>query len=248
MLEAFAHQGDGLRRAALHVGTRLISLVSQGDEAVEQPLLWQLCLALQGHGYPPVVLDGTSLETPERPGLLDLLQHTPWRPGGALEADWTVMPAAAGLRRLARERAARPPLEQLGRLLRGSGVVLLMARAELLAPVLAGSQARPVLAVTPGRRAVVRGYRTLKQLHLHAGLTPALVSLALRAGHGPYARSVGRTLQECATIHLGCHVDMTTVHCETDPARPGDEMRRLALRLLEGAAALGEGMHATYLN
>ena len=217
MLETFAHQGDGLRHAAPHAGARLITMVSQGQQALEQPLLWQLCQALQAYGYPPVVLDGTSLEAAARPGLLDLLQHTPRLPGSEREADWTVMPAAAGLRQLARERVARPPLARLGRLLRGGGVVLVIARTELLAPVLLGSPAQPMLLVTPGRNAVVRGYRTLKHLHQQAGVSPALVCLGQGASGAAYARSAGRTLQECAITHLGCRVDMITVHREPDP-------------------------------
>ncbi len=248
MLDTLAHQGDGLRHAVLQTETRLIAVASQGQPMLEQSLLWQLCQALQGYGYPPMVLDGTSLESPEHPGLADLLAHAPWLPGSAQDADWTVMPAAMGLRRIVRERQAQPPLARLGRLLRGNGVVLLVAHADLLAPVLQGSASRPVLAVTPGRRAVLRGYRTLKELVMQAQLAPTLVSVARQATHLPHARSVGRTLQECATTHLGCHLDMTTVYCEPEPGRPGDDMRRLALRLLEGATALREGAHAHYLN
>lgn len=248
MLDSIVHQGDGLRHAALHADARLIAVASQGQPALEQVLLWQLCQALQGYGYPPMVLDGTSLETHERPGLADLLAHAPCLPGSAQDADWTVMPAALGLRRMARERVALPPLARLARLLRGKGVVLLVAHADLLTPVLQGSATRPVLAVTPGRRAVLRGYRTIKQLNVQAALLPTLVAVARQAEHLPHARSVGRTLQECATTHLGCQLDMNTVFCEQDSGAPGDDMRRLALRLLEGAAALGEGARANYMN
>lgn len=248
MLETIAHQGDGLRHAALQAVARLVPIASQGEEAAERALLWQLCLALQAYGYPPVVLDGTSLESAAQPGLADLLAHTPWLPGSAMDTDWTVMPAAGGLLRIARERAWQPPLARLGEVLRGGGVVLLVARSALLVPLLAGSQARPLLAITPGRRALVRSYGTFKQLHLQGGLTPTLVALATDAARQLDARGAGRTLQECAIAHLGCHADLCTVTSEPDPARPAEDMRRLALRLLESAVALGRPQEAHYLN
>lgn len=67
MLDAFADQGASLRQARPPAPARLITLVSQGEERYEQALLWQLCQALQSYGYPPVVLDGTSLESPRIP-------------------------------------------------------------------------------------------------------------------------------------------------------------------------------------
>lgn len=238
MLESIAGQGASLRQIAAQGQPRLITLVSQGDQAHEQPLLWQLCQALQSYGYPPVVLDGTSLESAEHPGLVDLMQHTPWAAIGATDdSDWAVMPAAAGLRALAQGGAA--PLERLGHLLRGCGVLVLYARAELLIPVLAGSQASPVLAVTPGRHAVVRGYRTLKQFQVQAQLVPTLVSLVttpLRNAE-QLAKAAGRTLQKCAMTYLGCDADVITVRSESDAGRRSDDVHRLALRLLEGGAA-----------
>ena len=41
MLEPRADQGESLRRHAPQASSRLITLVSQGDSATEQPLLWQ---------------------------------------------------------------------------------------------------------------------------------------------------------------------------------------------------------------
>lgn len=238
MLEPIAGQGASLRQIAAQGQPRLITLVSQGDQTHEQPLLWQLCQALQGYGYPPVVLDGTSLESAAHPGLIDLMQHMPWAAIGATEdSEWAVMPAATGLRALGQGTA--PPLERLGQLLSGCGVLVLYARAELLIPILAGSQARPVLAVTPGRNAVVRGYSTLKQFQLQACIVPMLVSLvtAPLRNADQLARAAGRTLQKCAMTFLGCETDMITVRTEAEAGRRSDDVHRLALRLLEGGAA-----------
>ncbi|KQP13761.1 hypothetical protein [Pseudorhodoferax sp. Leaf267] len=238
MLEHIAGQGASLRQIAAQGQPRLITLVSQGDQAHEQPLLWQLCQALQGYGYPPVVLDGTSMESATRPGLVDLMQHMPWAAIGATDdSEWAVMPAAAGLRALGQGSA--PPLARLGQLLNGCGVLVLYARAELLIPVLAGSQAQPVLAITPGRRAMLRSYGTLKQFRMQAQLVPTLVALAVAPLRNAeqLARTAGRNLQKCAMTFLGCETDMVTVQSEVESGRRNDDVHRLALRLLEGGAA-----------
>lgn len=238
MLDAFADQGASLRQAHPPAPARLITLVSQGDEQHEQALLWQLCQALQNYGYPPVVLDGTSVESAERPGLVDLMQHTPWAALGATEdSDWAVMPAAAGLRALGR---ARPhPLDLLGALFQGCGVLVVYARAELLIPVLADSAAQPVLAVVPDRQSLLRGYRTIKQFQQQARLAPTLVSLITSSirNADQLARHAGRSLQKCALTFLGCETDMITVRSEPQAEHRSDDVRRLALRLLENGAA-----------
>ncbi len=237
MLDAFLDQGAGLRQAGPSTSPRLITLVSQGDATHEQPLLWQLCEALHGYGYPPVVLDGTSRETADRPGLADLMQHTPWGALGATDStEWAVMPAAAGLRALA--HAPQPPLDSLTSVFRHSGVLVLYARAPLLIPVLRGSGAQPVLAVTPGRSALMQGYRTLKQFREQARLAPTLVSLVLSSFRNAdqLARTTGRTLQKCALTHLGCETDMITVRSEPRSGHLSDDVHRLALRLLENGA------------
>lgn len=237
MLDTFADQGASLRQARPPVPARLITLVSQGEQGHEQALLWQLCQALQGYGYPPVVLDGTSLESQEHPGLVDLMQHTPWSALGATEdSEWAVMPAASGLRALA--QAPRRPLDLLGALFEGCGVLVLYARPELLLPVLAGSQAQPVLAVAPGRHALLRGYRTLKLFQEQARLAPTLVSLVTTSlrNADQLARTTGRSLQKCALTFLGCETDMITLRSEPHAEDRSEDVRRLALRLLENGA------------
>lgn len=231
------HQGAGLRQARPADGLRLIPLVSQGEERLEQPLLWQLCQALHAYGYPPVVLDGTSRESQAQPGLVDLMQHLPWSALGATEdSDWAVMPAALGLQALAH---TPPPqrLEALAGLFQGAGVLVLYARAELLVPLLAGSGVQPVLAVAPGRQALLRGYQTLKQMRPGA-LVPTLVSLARSSlrNADQLARTTGRNLQQCARTYLGCETVMFTVRSAPQAEHRDDDVHRLALLLLENGA------------
>jgi hypothetical protein len=237
MLDAFADQGASLRQPLPPAPARLITLVSQGEQDSEQALLWQLCLALHNYGYPPIVLDGTSLESQHEPGLIDRMQHTPWSTlAPATDDGWGVIPAAEGLRALA--RLPHPRLDRLSALFQGCGVVVLYARAELLIPVLADSTAQPVLALAPGTNAMLRGYRTLKQLQEQAGLVPTLVSLASTSlkNADQLARSTGRSLQKCALTFLGCDADMITVRSEPLAEPRPDDVRRLAVRLLDGGA------------
>jgi hypothetical protein len=255
MLEPRADQGESLRCHAPQASSRLITLVSQGDSATEQPLLWQLCSALQGYGYSIAVLDGTSLETERKPGLQQLLNNA-FGAGhdAAEELGWSVMPAAAGLRTLARAPGMRtwipgdtettsrttPAMQRVGELFRDYSVVVLYGRAELLIPVLAGSEAQPLLTLTPLRSSVMRAYRTLKQLLQQARLQPTVASLATPSQKNAeaIARNAGKTLQECAMTYLGCQTDMVTVRSVGPTGSWSDDAHRLALRLLEGAVSL----------
>ena len=243
MLESFADQGESLRHSAPPASLRLVTLVSQGDSATELPLLWQLCLALHGFGYPPVVLDATSLESQQHPGLQDLLGHAHWtQPDTSDALGWQVMPAASGLRTLARARTAdQMPLQPLAPLFRDYSVIVLYARAELLIPLLRDSGAQPVLAVTPSRSGVLQGYRTLKQLALQARLVPTLVAPVASAlkNAESLAKSAAKKLQNCAMTYLGCNADMMTVRSDGPPGHRTDDAQRLALRLLESAIGIG---------
>ena len=57
--------------------------------------LWQICASLQRLGYPVVVLDGTALETEDSPGLLHLLQQTPWNDGASMNMGATASSLAS---------------------------------------------------------------------------------------------------------------------------------------------------------
>jgi len=88
MLETGLHQGAGLQGLASHTAPRLVVMASHGDRASELPLLWDLCAAWTELGYPVVVLDATHSETPQQPGLQQLLDP------GAAEAGATDPPVA----------------------------------------------------------------------------------------------------------------------------------------------------------
>ena len=69
MLEMCVNQGAGLRGIAKQAVPRVIAMASHGDQEGELPLLWSLCSTLVDFGYPVAVLDATTFESANNPGL-----------------------------------------------------------------------------------------------------------------------------------------------------------------------------------
>jgi len=258
MLEAHLDQGAGLRLQTPLTAPRLAALVSQGDPHTELPLLWQLCAALQALGYQVAVLDATVAETPDAPGLAQLLDGSMAADddldADAGPADLAVFPAARGLATLAADalapagvRAAR--LARLARVLRPHDLALLYGSAELLADWTAQCGIVPVLPAAPLQRGVLAAYQSLRVLH-QAGVVPTLASVVTRPGMATAgsAQAARANLARCAEHWLGCRIEVLRVRAATaDGAPVPGDVHRLALRLLEGAAALApSGAHSAF--
>lgn len=246
MLEFGLHQGTSLYGRTPQDALRLISVASApGGRSLE--LLWAICTHLQGLRYSTVVLDGSARETPESPGLIDLLEHNLWIDApqglpGTREQSLAVLPAARGLAALAPPMRARTaPLHSLQPLLRRYSVVVLYAPTSVLASsLMAETTASPLLLLEEGDEAVMKTYGDLKWLALHAGLSGTVVRLA----HGQQQRAAAhqqlRAVCECAQTHLGRAPRTLAL----DPDRPAD-LQRLSLELLENAELLAPaGMYA----
>ncbi|XAH23054.1 hypothetical protein AAFF27_24215 [Xylophilus sp. GW821-FHT01B05] len=249
MLEAHLDQGAGLRLQMPQAAPRLAALVSQGDPLTELPLLWQLCAALQALGYQVAVLDATVAETADAPGLAQLLDGSMAADDeldpGAEPAGLAVFPAASGLAMLtagtqapAAVHASR--LARLARVLRPHDLALLYGSAELLARWTAQCGIVPVLPAAPLQSGVLAAYQSLRVLH-QAGVVPTLASVVTRTGMvtAGSARAARDNLARCAADWLGCRIEVLRVRTATaDGAPVPGDVHRLALRLLEGAAAL----------
>ncbi|MFC4622247.1 hypothetical protein ACFO3A_08465 [Comamonas nitrativorans] len=230
MLESSLHQGSSLRWYTR--GLRVLSIIPSG-EAEDLSALWSACAVLQEQGYPVVILDGLEQETDQAPGLQDILQGHADCGSTALSADITrphaiaSLPAARGLVQLAHLGLAsgQRPLSLLYRHLRNHALVVLLAPAPLLAPVLQGIQQAPWVLV-PGRRSsVVPCYRALKHMFMHTGVMPQL--LALRPAHtglDPLLKSIA----QCAHHHLRTE----PLAQQVDPGDPRG-LQRWALQCLE---------------
>ena len=241
LLDSVVHQAQGLHSYTPQRELRLLPVVAPPEDGPWLELLWQLCAHLQRLGYPVAVLDGTALESHHSPGLAQLLGARPGAQGldaaAAHDLSLAVLPAARGLAWLA-DRAQLGDdgvLQRLQPLLRAYAAVVLYAPAERLAPLLLGSASIPLVMTGPGAQGMVRSYRQLKHLALHAGVrcTVAAVVPPQAAAQPHQTAQVLATLQRSAHRHLGLQVHTTTV--ATHSPR---EIQRLALQLMENTVLL----------
>lgn len=254
MLDTSADQGASLRRIAPQAAWSVIAMVTRGDTATELPLLWQICAALQSFSLRITVLDATSAETEDNPGLQNLLDHAHWQEDVAPDADhdappWHIVPARVGLSRLAQQaRQDSPmsplPLQALSHLFRSCDLVVVYADAQLLATLMPGSQVRPLLAVTPLRASILGGYQNFKKLLLQARLVPLIASVVTAPFKNAelLAKSTGRALQHCAHLHLDCQTDFMTVRSFPQKTARWDDAHPIALRLMASAIPMAHGV------
>ena len=242
MLETCVNQGAGLRGIAKQAAPRVIAMASHGDQQGELPLLWSLCSTLVDFGYPVAVLDATTVESSNNPGLEQLMDDVYWPGDLSSEAlSWSVIPAALGLQRLGvRKSESGLPLDPLSGLFQSFGVIVIYARADVLTLVLPNSGIEPLLTVSPAKMSPVTAYQALKQMLLDAKLRPTIASIM----HKPLSKgavassSPVENLQKCAMTFLGYRLDSLVIRDVHPQDRPSDDMHRLALRLLENAMPL----------
>lgn len=187
-----------------------------------------------------VVLDATAQESHRSPGLAQLLGARPWPGAEALndasdDGSLAVLPAARGLAWLAgqAELGQAGALQRLQPLLRAYAAVVLYAPPEQLAPLLHGSTSVPLVMTGPGAQGMVRSYRQLKHMALHAGVrctVAAIVAPDAQAQPRQTAEALA-TLARSARQHLGQHIH----HQRGCGARPGHPA--------PGAAAAGKCRH-----
>lgn len=241
MPDACTDQGASLRALTPRASLRLVAVIRHGDPRAELPLLWQLCSALDAYGDRVAVLDASTPETQSAPGLQQLMDHTAWLSDLTAEAPaWPILPAALGLQTLqAKSGGRRANFQQLAQLFRGYGVIVVYGRTEPLARLLSACAATPLVAVSPEKATVLSAYQALKRT-LQAGVTPTLVSLIDQAGDAalPMADTVSRTMRHCAKTYLGREMDVLTIQCDPREEGPSEDIRRLALHLLENAVAI----------
>ena len=246
LLDTAIHQAVGLHSIAPQRELRLLPVVSQPEDGPWLEMLWQLCWHLQRLGYPVVVLDGTAAESHHSPGLAQLLGTRPWPGAQALtdagdDAALAVLPAARGLAWLAGQAELGAPnaLLRLQPLLRAYAAVVLYAPPEQLAPLLHGSASVPLVMTGPGAQGMVRSYRQLKHMALHAGVCCTVAAIVTPDAKAPPRQTAEAlaTLQRSARQHLGQHIHTTTVSAARTP-----DIQRLALQLLENAAMLEPAM------
>ena len=237
MPELLANQASGLIGLADAVGAQLIAMVNHGDSETDLPLLWQLCSALNALGYPVTVLDATRSESADNAGLLQLLDcrfgHAVFETGAS---ECCVLPAAQGVAQL----QDLQQLQELGPLFAHDSVVILYAIAEVLSPLLAGSDVRPLLCTRPEKRSLLTSYTALKRLLLDARLEPTILHMMddTKPATRHAVSTVSDTLSCCARNFLGYEVSAIRNDSTQTEQQRGALMRQLTLRLLECALPL----------
>ena len=232
------HPATGLAAQLRHPASRLVAMVNYGPERAELPLLWRLCLSLVELGYPVTVLDAGTRESPDNPGLEQILEF-PFTQKYGLQDDsaWRVIPSASGLKGLVSAGKSLLDIENLlVNLCPDDGVVIAYANADTLVPLLQASKIHPILVASSTPDSLLASYLALKRMLSVKGLDPLVIDPS--AGPGAQRASPVRTLVDCTKNHL--HYDLKVVHlrCGPDEAPPASELQRLALRILESAHPL----------
>jgi hypothetical protein len=221
-------------------------MASHGARHSELPLLCNLCTAWTDLGYSVVVLDATTAESDNEPGLQHLMDpkgHTGAR--DHYHTTWPIFPAALGLAQLCQTpheaEGSRSRLQHLGHLFRNYEIVLVYASAQNLAAYLADSGIEPLLAVSSKGMSLLSAYQSLKQLLIIGRLQPTIVAVMDDSDQNSLASgsSMCKSLQDCAMAFLAHQVAPLPVCVQTMEGQPFDDMHRLALRLLENAPLLG---------
>jgi hypothetical protein len=119
-------------------------------------------------------------------------------------------------------------------------VIVLYASANVLSQLLPNTGVQPLLTVAPVKMSPLTAYQALKQMLLSAKLRPTVATM--ESGVFPNtemnANTSIRNLQECAMTFLGYRLDALTVRGAEHGDAAGDDVARLALRLLENAMPL----------
>ncbi len=238
MLETCLNQAAGLQALALQTTSRLIAVTSHGQQQGELPLLWSLCSAWVELGLPVAVLDGQTRESPQNPGLMQLLDDPQSHLTYAQEpVSWSVVPATLGFERLS---GYEFPNEVLGNLFANYDVVLIYASASTITKLLKNSAASPLLLVAPLATSSLSAYQAIKQLLLDAKLRPTVANIALTS-HAQAAMTTSspvQHLQNCAMTFLSYRLDPIPIRAAVTDDRSQDDINRLALQLLENAVPL----------
>jgi hypothetical protein len=238
MLESCVNQAAGLQSLALQLSPRLMAVTSHGQQRGELPLLWGLCASWADMGLSVVVLDGHAQESPQNPGLTQMLDNALERfSDEAGSVSWSVIPAARGFQRLS---ATGFSSNTVGELFQNYSVVLIYANADTMTRLVKGSGLTPLLVVSPLKSSSLTAYRALKQLLLDAQLRPTVANITLvpNATVSMQRTLPAQHLQDCAETFLGYTVKPLTIVASARAESSRDDINRLALQLLENAVPL----------
>jgi hypothetical protein len=169
-----------------------------------------------------------------------LLDHT-YRARSDLELHlpWSVIPAACGLREVD-YGPEEGSLYRLGSFFGQDDLVLVYADAQALALLLATTHCTPLLVLSESKNSLLTSYTALKRLTQHGHLSPVIANIgAHRQSRGAKRQNhMVMNLLECARNFLGFQGWVFNITAPERAAPEANDVRRLALGLLETAVAL----------
>jgi len=237
------HQAAGLMGLNQGQFPRLTAFVSHGDPQSELPLLWKLCSAIVDMGHSVTVLDGTTPETGENPGLEQVLDFTAWREVEPDAHAWNILPSMHGLHALTTfSNPATRCLSELGRAFAHDGIVIMYSNAQRMSTLLASSGVRPLLSISPAKTSLLTSYLALKRLLIKGRLEPAVANVVQYQDSGlETSETVANNLRDCAKYFLDFDVNILPIVTPSGEDRPGMDVQRVALSMIENAIPLDTG-------
>lgn len=238
------NQAAGLMDLAIPESPKLMAVVSHGDEQAELPLLWRMCSALVGFGYSVAVLDGSMEESPDNPGLEQMLDYSFWRGKDTETPSWRIVPSRNGLQTLCVQAQSNPKelfnLTDLGRFFTHENVLLVYSDARTLTLMLKELGVKPLLATSNSKASLFTSYLALKRLLLNGKIEPTIANVknSETSASGLRDSSPGKGLAECAEQFLGYQVNAINIDLPNTDDSPCLAVERLALAMLERAVPL----------
>jgi hypothetical protein len=235
-------QAHGLQAWAPAQATRLLVVPATAHGGVAHQLLWLLARRLAREGEQVLVLDGMAHEAADA-GLRALLDAQLKTPSGApvpWPGEWTedavtgvhIMPGRQGLMQLGNQahgQAGGAAVQRLAQALPPGVFVLLTAPVEVLAVLLQGTAARPLVPLDAQPRSLVEAYNAAKVLLQAGELLPVLVPMA-PAGRFANGRGLAaleapvQALAQCARTHLGVDLQIWPVAYDESRDTPADRV------------------------
>ncbi len=244
MFDPDLHQTTGFNDLFVQPAQHVIVMASNGDWHGELPLLWNLCSAWSDMGYTLTVLDATTTESDNNPGLQQLMDNMQLPAAGEFDhANWAIIPAALGLTQLSEHSPSKKTattLKTLGHLFENYEIIVIYASAQNLANCLADTGIEPLLPLSINTLSIVPTYQALKHLMLKGRLHATTVTVVDTSNAEDFlsAQRVNQRLQDCAFNFLGQEISTLTAPSQFLDARAAQDVKTLALRLLERSVSV----------
>lgn len=248
MLDTHTHQAASLAQFMPAEAARIVPLLATGQLAAELAVLWQLSSALQMQGYSTAILDGAATESLESPGLADILATGAWQQDDGLDSAVKVWPSAQGIAALAYATVTGvKPLDWLAQHLVGLDAAVIYGASDRMIPLLKFGVISPLMVFTTQARAHVAAYQTVKQLLYRDGIRPVVVIAAKETGpEFEMAKRRRDNLRRCFRAYLEEPLEVWAVALNSESGEHDDEIRRLALRMLENDQVAHNVAEVTY--